>query len=79
MFKEELEFFIANQSDLVSKYHGKVLVIKGQTIIGVYQDALDAYLQAQKEHEIGTFMIQPCEPGPYAYTVTLSSNYVSLQ
>jgi len=76
MFDKELQFFIASQDELVRKHQGKVLVIKGQTVIGVYQDALEAYLEAQKEHELGTFMIQPCEPGPEAYTVTASPNYV---
>lgn len=75
-FKDELEFFITNQADLVNKYRGKVLVLKGHTVIGVYATVLEAYLQAQKEHKLGTFMIQPCEPGPEAYTVTISSNYV---
>lgn len=71
MFKDELEFFIANQDDLVQRYNGKVLVIKGQEILGVYETTLDAYLDAQKEHALGTFMIQPCAPGPDAYSVTL--------
>lgn len=74
MFENELNFFIANQNELVSKYRGKVLVIKGPAVVGVYSTALDAYLLAQKEHKVGTFMIQPCEPGPSAYTVDIGSN-----
>lgn len=78
VFKTELNFFIANQNNLVKKHHGKILVIKGRTIVGVYRSALEAYLQAQKKHKLGTFMIQPCQPGPSAYTVTISSNIISM-
>lgn len=74
MFKKELRFFIKNQKDFVKKYRGKVLVLQGQNVIGIYESPLEAYLEVQKKHKIGTFMIQPCEPGPEAYTVTISSN-----
>jgi hypothetical protein len=73
MFTEELNFFIANQEDLVREHHGKVLALKGREILGVYPDALTAYLETQKKYPVGTFMIQPCAPGPEAYTVTISS------
>lgn len=74
MFKKELDFFIDNQDSLVNQYQGKVLVLKDQQVVGVYQTPLEAYLEAQKSYEIGTFMIQPCEPGPQAYTVTISTH-----
>lgn len=73
MFEKEFKYFIANQEDLVRKHRGKFLVIKGEQIVGVYPSALEAYLSAQKDHEPGTFMIQLCEPGPQAYTVTIAS------
>ena len=71
MFEKELTFFIANQSELVQKYAGKILVIQGNDVAGVYDSALQAYLEAQKQFALGTFMLQPCEPGPEAYTVTI--------
>ena len=71
MFKDELDFFIANQDQLVKQHEGKVLVIKGHEVLGVYDTALQAYIEAQKQYPLGTFMIQPCEPGPDAYSVTL--------
>lgn len=73
MFKEELEYFIANQAELVDKYNGKVLAIKGKHVIGVYDNMMQAYLEVQSEHPIGTFMLQPCEDGPEAYTVSINS------
>jgi len=76
MLKDELDFFVANQDDLVKQHRGRVLVIKGQRVVAVYESPLEAYIEAQKTHELGTFMIQACEPGPEAYTVTLSSHGV---
>ena len=72
MLKDELEYYIAHQEELVDKYHGKVLVIKGLRIIGIYDTPLQAYLDTKKTYEPGTFLIQQCENGPEAYTVTLS-------
>jgi hypothetical protein len=71
MFEAELAFFIAHQTDLVERHEGKVLVIRGDEIAGVYDCALDAYLDAQKRFPPGTFMVQHCARGPEAYTVTM--------
>lgn len=79
MLKEELDFFITNQDELVKQYAGKILVIKNKEVIGVYNNVLEAYLEAQKENELGTFMIQPCENGVEAYTVTISSQEIFAQ
>ena len=76
MFKKELDFFIANQNEFVKKYRGKSLVIIGEELIGVFESPLIAYIEVQKEHPIGTFMIQPCIPGSEAYTVTINSNNI---
>ncbi len=76
MFQKELEYFKTNQDRLVEEHGGKVLVIKGEEVIGVYDSPMDAYLESQKEHELGSFMIQPCKPGPEAYTVTISNTEV---
>lgn len=73
---KELEFFIGTQNTLVEQYPGKVLVIKREQVIGVYDTVLQAYLESRRNHRMGTFLIQPCEPGPQAYTVTLSSHKV---
>ena len=73
MFEKELAFFITNQRELVQKYSGKTLVIRGNDVAGVYDSALQAYLEAQKQFARGSFMLQPCEPGPEAYTVTIHS------
>ena len=74
MFDSELSFFKEHQEELVAKYDGHILVLRGQEVVGVYDNALDAYLNAAKTYEPGSFMIQPCSPGPAAYTVTIASS-----
>ena len=73
MFERELAFFITHQDELVAKHRGKTLVIRGEDVVGAYATPLEAYIAAQKEFPVGTFMIQPCQPGPGAYTVTINS------
>ena len=73
MFDTELAFFIANQDALVAKHSGKVLVIRGEVVEGAYDDVLTAYTNASARFALGTFALQPCEPGPDAYTVTINS------
>lgn len=73
MFEKELQYFIDNQDDLVQQFSGKVLVLIGEEVVGVFPTALGAYLDAISKYKPGTFMIQKCEPGEGAYTVTLSS------
>lgn len=76
MFERELSYFIDNQAELVAKYGGMVLLLKGAAIAGVYNSPLEAYVDGQRKHAPGSFMIQPCEPGPAAYTVTIASSEV---
>ena len=74
MFDRELQFFIANQERLVAEHKGKTLTLRGDEVVGVHDNALDAYLDAMKKYQPGTFMIQPCTEGADAYTVTITSH-----
>jgi hypothetical protein len=73
MFETELNYFIEHQSELVKKHKGKVLAIKGEQVVGVFDTPLDAYLKIEENHELGKIMIQPCENGVGAYTATVST------
>lgn len=73
MFERELQYFKDNQSELVRRYNGQVLVLMDKKVVGVYPTTLHAYLDARTKYEPGSYMIQKCEPGEDAYTVTLSS------
>ena len=72
MFEKELQFFIANQDDLVKRFRGTVLIIRGDEVVGAFPTAMDAYSSASERFPAGSYMLQPCEPGPSAYTVTIA-------
>jgi hypothetical protein len=78
MFQQEFNYFKDNQKRLVEKYRGKILVLIGAEIVGVYNSNIEALNEATKRYKLGTFMIQPCEPGPEAYTITISSNVITV-
>ena len=73
MLEEELQYFIDNQGELLKRHLGRALVIRGKEVVGVYETPLQAYLASKKNYELGTFLIQRCEPGPDAYTITLAN------
>lgn len=72
MFETELKYFIANQDELVKRFRGTVLIIRGSEVAGAYPSAIEAYLAARERFAPGTYMLQPCEPGADAYTVTVN-------
>ncbi len=73
---KEFQYYLDHQNELVCKYNGKVLVIKNQEIIAVYDSEDDAYWDTLKIHELGTFLIQKCTPGDEAYTKTFHSRII---
>lgn len=58
----EFEYYLTHQSELVEKYNGKVIVIKDGTVLGVYDSNIEAVTETSKEHELGTFLVQLCQP-----------------
>lgn len=73
---KEFNFFIENQDDLVSKYSGKVVVIKNCEVIGVYDNELTAINQTKKIHAVGSFLVQVCKPGSDTFTQTYHSRVI---
>ena len=71
--QKQLEYFKTHQEELVKKYEGKFLVIKNQEVQGVYDTEMEAYTEAKKKFELGTFLIQHCLPGQESYTQTFHS------
>lgn len=71
--EEDFNFFIENQEKLVKDYLGKVLVIKDKEVVGVHNSEQEAYSDATKKYEMGTFLIQKCLPGEENYTQTFHS------
>jgi len=56
--KREFEFYLANKADFLAKYSGKVVVLKDQEVLGVYDDRLQAVRETMKDHELGSFLVQ---------------------
>ena len=75
---DEFKFYRANQDDMVSKYDGKVIVIKHHKVIGVYDSVTAAVTQARKRHAPGTYLVQQVSKGNKAYTRTFHSPRVLL-
>jgi hypothetical protein len=73
MFNQEFKFFIDNQDRLVQQYGGKILIIKGESVIGVFDNVMDAYKNLQEEGQLGKAMIQSCIAGKDAYTLSVTS------
>ncbi|MDR0810759.1 MAG: hypothetical protein LBN23_00560 [Paludibacter sp.] len=71
--REEFDFYIKNQDELVKMYNGKYLVIKDFAVAGTFDTEIDAYIDASKKYELGTFLIQKCTQGNEAYTLTFNS------
>jgi hypothetical protein len=74
--KEAFQFYLENQDALVKKYRGKFIVIKGRAVLGAYDNELQAVQETQKNHDLGTFLVQKVEPGESAYTQTFHSRIV---
>ena len=71
--EREFHYYLAHQDELVRQYSGKVLAIKNQTVIGVYDSEAEAVHKTARAHELGTFIVQRCEPGTDAYTQVFHS------
>jgi hypothetical protein len=71
--KEEFEYYLKYQDELVEQYNGKVVVIKNGIVLGAFDDTMQAIQETRKEHDLGTFLVQRCSPGPDDYTVTFHS------
>ncbi len=71
--KKEFKYYLEHQDELVKKYDGKFIVIKDYKIIGAFDSALEAVEKVTEQHELGTFLVQKCEPGNASYTQTYHS------
>jgi hypothetical protein len=70
---QEFDYYRAHQSELLKLYNGKYVVIKGEAVLGAYDNASTAILETSKTHPKGTFLVQKCTPGDEAYTATFHS------
>lgn len=69
----EFNYYLEHQDELVERYNGRILVIKNQRVIGDYDSEPEAIEETSKQEEMGTFLVQKCEPGTSAYTAIYHS------
>ena len=74
--REEFQFYLDHQDEMVEKYDGKYIVIKDGKVLGAYDDELTAVIESKKAHELGTFLVQLVSKGTSAYTQTFHSRVV---
>lgn len=74
--KKEFQYYIGHQKELVQKYNGKCIVIKDHQVIGVFDSELEAVKKTSEKYELGTFLVQKCEPGKESYTQTYHSRVI---
>lgn len=66
--EKEFQYYLDHQDELVEKYNGRVIVIKDQEVIGDYDSDIEAIVETEKKHPIGTFLVQLCSEGSEHYT-----------
>lgn len=71
--EKEFKYYMAHQDELVKQYNGRFIVIKDSQVIGVYDSEFEAINETAKQHELGTFLVQKCEPGTSSYIHTYHS------
>lgn len=76
LLREAFDYYRAHQDELVSQCRGRYVVIKGHQVLGQYDSQMEAIKETRKSHELGTFLVQKCEPGAEVYTQTYHSRVV---
>ena len=73
MLDKEFKYYKDHQTELVSKYDGKYIVIIDSKVVGVYETHIEAYTTSKNKYEVGTFLIQYCSDGEPNYTQSFHS------
>ena len=73
---EEFEYYLAHQEEMVKLYNGKFIVLKGNTVLGAYDDELEAINETAKVCELGTFMVHMVSSDDAGHTQTFHSRAV---
>ena len=74
--EKEFQYYLDHQSELIKQYNGKHIVIADGQVIGAYSTEKEAIESTIATRELGTFLVQKCEPGKDGYTQTFHSRVV---
>jgi hypothetical protein len=72
-FEKELQYYLDNKEELLSKYEGKVLIIKDESIEGVFDSVPEAYNFGIEKYGLGNFAIQQVTRGVESHTAVFHS------
>lgn len=67
------KYYVGHQKELVEKYNNKVLAIKDEIILGVFNNEIEALTETTKTEELGTFIVHRVGPGKDNYSVEIST------
>lgn len=71
--EKEFQYYLDNQDELVKKFKGRFIVIKDCQVVGDYDSDVQAVEEASTKYELGTFLVQKCEPGEESYSQVFHS------
>ena len=60
MLEAEYKYFKEHKAELLGKYHGRFIVIKGEIVLGDFASQDEALKYALISNSPGAFMIQEC-------------------
>ena len=69
--EREYEYYLKNREKLAREYDGKIVAIKGQKVLGAFDDYISAANTIYVEHERGTVLMQEVSKDPEALVVIL--------
>ena len=64
MLDVEREFFNQNREDLLRKFPGKFVVVKGQRVLGAFESIHDALGEGAKEFGMTSFLVRRTDQVP---------------
>ena len=73
ILEKEFKYYLEHQEELVEKYKGKFVVIKDCKVIDAFDSEMEAIQKTVEKYELGTFLVQKCEPGSESYRQTYNS------
>jgi len=56
--EKEYEYYLTIRDQLAREHHGKLVAIKGQAVLGIFEDYRAAANAVYVEHERGTVLMQ---------------------
>lgn len=61
MLEQEISYYQSHLNEWLSKYPGKIVVIKGEELIGVYDDQDNALAEGARRFGLSSFLVRPVQ------------------